>query len=143
MHWAVVEPSGRVKQDIRPTPARTHAMIGFEACALSLRCAGLAYLSDKGNSPPASKVRWTRGSRVGWSCNRARNNFAGPTCLPNGSGRGSGARMGLRLRYEIDRRFAPYVGYSWDWATGRTADYRRADGDRGEPRGRDRGQGWF
>jgi copper resistance protein B len=39
------------------------------------------------------------------------------------------AELGLRLRYEITRKFAPYVGVSWTWASGRTADYRRIDGE--------------
>jgi copper resistance protein B len=39
------------------------------------------------------------------------------------------AELGLRLRYEITRQFAPYVGVSWGWATGKTAQYRRADGE--------------
>lgn len=33
---------------------------------------------------------------------------------------------GLRLRYEVRREFAPYVGYAWSHAHGRTADLRRA-----------------
>ena len=47
-------------------------------------------------------------------------------------GIGSGlseAEAGLRLRYEITRRFAPYVGYAWSRAFGRTADLRQADGE--------------
>jgi copper resistance protein B len=35
---------------------------------------------------------------------------------------------GLRLRYEITRRFAPYVGIVREHAFGGTADLRRADG---------------
>ena len=30
--------------------------------------------------------------------------------------------LGLRLRYEFHRKFAPYVGYEHDWAFGETAD---------------------
>ncbi|HEY2345714.1 MAG TPA: copper resistance protein B [Xanthomonadaceae bacterium] len=36
---------------------------------------------------------------------------------------------GLRLRYEITRRFAPYIGMVREEAFGRTADFRRGDGD--------------
>ena len=38
------------------------------------------------------------------------------------------AEVGIRLRYEITRRFAPYIGVSYEAKTGRTADYARADG---------------
>jgi len=38
------------------------------------------------------------------------------------------AELGLRLRYEISRQFAPYIGVSYEAKTGRTADFARADG---------------
>lgn len=44
-----------------------------------------------------------------------------------GSGLGT-VEAGLRLRYEIDRRFAPYVGVVHERAFGRTADLRRDAG---------------
>ena len=47
-------------------------------------------------------------------------------------GIGSGlaeTEAGLRLRYEIRREFAPYVGYRWTHAHGRTADLRRGAGE--------------
>ena len=37
---------------------------------------------------------------------------------------------GLRLRYEISRKFAPYLGLTYEKRVGRTADLVRADGDR-------------
>ena len=37
--------------------------------------------------------------------------------------------LGLRLRYEIEREFAPYIGVSWERALGRTADFARDDGE--------------
>ncbi len=46
---------------------------------------------------------------------------------------GSGASdldSGLRLRYEITRKFAPYVGVIYERRFGRTADLVRADGGR-------------
>lgn len=41
---------------------------------------------------------------------------------------GSSAEAGLRLRYEIDRRFAPYVGLVHERSLGGTASLRRAAG---------------
>jgi hypothetical protein len=41
----------------------------------------------------------------------------------------SSAEFGLRLRYEIRRPFAPYVGVSYERALGRTADLARAHGE--------------
>ena len=36
---------------------------------------------------------------------------------------------GLRLRYEIKREFAPYVGVHWHQSFGGTADYHHAKGE--------------
>ncbi|HFQ90144.1 MAG TPA: copper resistance protein B [Desulfobulbus sp.] len=47
------------------------------------------------------------------------------------TGIGSGIsdlELGLRLRYEIRREFAPYVGINWIHLYGRTADYAREEG---------------
>ena len=39
------------------------------------------------------------------------------------------AEVGLRLRYEVSRRFAPYVGVEWTSALGETRDIREALGE--------------
>ena len=36
--------------------------------------------------------------------------------------------VGLRLRYEFTRKFAPYVGVTWSRKFGKTADFARAEG---------------
>ena len=47
-----------------------------------------------------------------------------------GSGSGfSSVEAGLRLRYEIRREFAPYVGVHWERVYGNTADFRREEGE--------------
>jgi copper resistance protein B len=38
------------------------------------------------------------------------------------------ASFGLRLRYEISRQFAPYIGVNWDRKFGDTADFARSAG---------------
>jgi copper resistance protein B len=48
----------------------------------------------------------------------------------NGLGQGlSDIALGLRLRYEFSRQFAPYIGVEWTSTYGDTADYRRAAGE--------------
>ena len=37
--------------------------------------------------------------------------------------------LGVRLRYEIRREFAPYIGIAWTSKFGETADFARAQGD--------------
>lgn len=48
--------------------------------------------------------------------------------IAQGSGL-SDVELGLRLRYEIRREFAPYIGFNWSKSYGNTADYRRQEGE--------------
>lgn len=57
-------------------------------------------------------------------------NFYGKDDPDRGIGSGlSTASFGLRLRYEITRQFAPYLGVTWDKTFGQTADYLRSEGE--------------
>ena len=54
------------------------------------------------------------------------------------SGIGSGissAELGLRLRYDVRREFAPYIGVNFEWLFGQTADFARAAGEDEEETG--------
>jgi copper resistance protein B len=41
----------------------------------------------------------------------------------------SDMELGLRLRYEVRREFAPYIGVNWTKKFGQTADFAKAGGD--------------
>ncbi len=41
----------------------------------------------------------------------------------------SNIEAGLRLRYEVKREFAPYIGIHWEKKIGKTADYAREEGE--------------
>jgi copper resistance protein B len=41
----------------------------------------------------------------------------------------SSAELGLRLRYDIRREFAPYIGVNFEKSFGRTADFARSSGE--------------
>ena len=41
----------------------------------------------------------------------------------------TGFETGLRLRYEFSRKFAPYIGVSWEQNLGETKDMLEADGE--------------
>ncbi|HEX7129632.1 MAG TPA: copper resistance protein B [Rhodanobacteraceae bacterium] len=57
-------------------------------------------------------------------------NFYGKGDPQRGIGPGlADADLGLRLRYEVTRQFAPYVGVAWLQHYGRTADLARARGE--------------
>lgn len=58
-------------------------------------------------------------------------NLYGKTDRMRGIGSGlSTAEVGLRLRYEFTRKFAPYIGVVYERAFGNTADLRRDDFER-------------
>ena len=60
---------------------------------------------------------------------RVELNLAAQSSRATGVGSGlSSAELGLRLRYEITRKLAPYVGVSFEGETGSTARYSRAAG---------------
>lgn len=61
---------------------------------------------------------------------RAELNFAAQHISENRIGSGlSDVELGLRLRYELKREFAPYVGISWDRRVGDTARLTRMAGE--------------
>jgi copper resistance protein B len=61
---------------------------------------------------------------------RAELNLYGKSDVENGIGSGlSDLSVGLRLRYEITRQFAPYVGVAWAGKFGNTADLARSAGE--------------
>ena len=60
-------------------------------------------------------------------------NFHGRDDPQRGIGSGlSDIEAGLRVRYEIRREFAPYIGVVWQQRFGRSRDYARAQGDQGD-----------
>ena len=60
---------------------------------------------------------------------RFETNFSMQRVERFGLGRGlNDVELGLRLRHEIDREFAPYFGVSWDRQLFGTADFVRQEG---------------
>jgi len=54
--------------------------------------------------------------------------FSNDEAIGVGSGL-STVEAGLRLRYEVVREFAPYIGISWSQAFGDTKEFQRIDGE--------------
>jgi copper resistance protein B len=119
------------RQDIRPRPARTWATLGIEGRApYQFEVQAAAFLSDKGQL--AARLESAYDQRITQRLivqPRVEFDLSAQDMPDQRIGSGlSSAELGLRLRYEIRREFAPYVGINWTWAAGRTADYARADG---------------
>lgn len=122
-----------VRQDIRPTPSRTYATIGIEGLSpYEFETEAALFLSNKGDL--LGRLEAWHDARLTQRLvlqPRAELNFSAQDVPEDRYGAGLvDAELGLRLRYEIRREFAPYVGVSWEQRTGKSADYARADRQR-------------
>ena len=124
-----------VRHDFKPGPGRTYATIGFEGIApYWFEVEGALFLSDKGDL--LARLEGYYDQRITQKLilqPRVELNFATQDVPANGIGSGlSDAELGLRLRYEITREFAPYIGISWERKFGDSARFARTAGDRVE-----------
>ena len=124
---------GGVRYDIRPTPSRAYATIGVEGLSpYMFEVGGALFLSDKGDL--LARLEGYYDQRITQRLilqPRVELNFAAQDVRANGIGAGlSDVELGLRLRYEIRREFAPYIGVSYDSKIGSSARFARADGER-------------
>ncbi|MDD0972116.1 MULTISPECIES: copper resistance protein B [Pseudomonas] len=133
--WDVV--SG-VRQDFKPGAPQTWAAFGLQGMALyNFEAEATAFIGENGQSA----VR-LEGDYDILLTNRlilqptAELNVYGKNDPQRGIGSGlANTEAGLRLRYEIRREFAPYIGVTWNRTYGHTADYAREEGeDRSEAR---------
>jgi copper resistance protein B len=126
--WDVV---AGIRHDIGEGPSRTWAAFGVQGLApYRFEVSATAYLGQAGRAAARLEAEYdtlfTNRLILQW---RAEANLHGKGDPAVGIGSGlSTLEGGLRLRYEIDRQFAPYIGLERDWSFGRTADLRRADG---------------
>jgi copper resistance protein B len=133
--WDVV--SG-VRQDFKPGAPQTWAAFGLQGMALyNFEAEATAFIGEGGQSA----IR-LEGDYDILLTNRL---ILQPTAELNVYGKndpqrriGSGlanSEAGLRLRYEMRREFAPYIGVTWNRTYGNSADYAREEGeDRSEAR---------
>jgi copper resistance protein B len=120
-----------VRQDIRPSHGRTYATVGFEGLApYWFDVSGAAFISPKGEL--LGRLEGYEDFRLTQRVilqPRAEVNLSAQTVPELGIGSGvSNLELGLRLRYEIKREFAPYIGVSYDRKFGASAALARARG---------------
>ena len=120
-----------VRQDFKPRD-RSYVTVGVEGRApYWLDVEGALFVSTKGEVLARAEGTYDLRLTQKWILQpRAELNFAAQDTRATRIGSGlSNAELGLRLRYEIRREFAPYIGVSWDRRFGKTADYARAAGE--------------
>jgi copper resistance protein B len=121
-----------LRQDFRPDPQRTYALIGIEGLApYWFELQGQLLVSNKGDVHARGKAGYTQ--RITQSLvvePEVEVDFA----FQNVPALNVGAsferlEMGARIRYEHNRSLAPYVGVNWERKLGGTADLARAAGE--------------
>ena len=127
--WDVV---AGVRHDFKPGASRDFVAIGVQGLApYKFEVEATAYIGQSGQAGARLEVEYETllSNRLILQPLVEVNAYAGNDAR-RGIGAGLGtAEAGLRLRYEITRQFAPYIGIVHERAFGRTADMRRADGD--------------
>lgn len=123
---------GGLRYDIRPKPNRAYATVGLEGLAPSFfELEAFAFLSNKGEL--MARLGGYYDQRITQRLilqPSAELNFAAQSSREIGVGAGlSDAEIGLRLRYDIRRDFAPYIGVQYEHAFGRTRRYLRDEGE--------------
>lgn len=121
-----------VRHDFRPDPSRTYAVVGIEGVApYWFHLSGQLFLSDKGDF--RARAEGSYDQRITQSLilsPRAEFNLSAQDMPAIGVGSGpTDVELGLRLRYEVRKEFAPYVGVEWSRKVGDTARYASAAGE--------------
>ena len=120
------------RHDFRPSPERDWFALGFKGLApywfdvdATLYAGGNGTISGRLDAEYEFMIT----QRLILSP-ELETSFYGKGDPERGIGSGfSGLELGLRLRYEIRREFAPYIGVNWEKLFGGTADYAREDGE--------------
>jgi copper resistance protein B len=115
-----------VRQDLQAPLHQTYATFGFEGLApYWFEVSGAVFVSTRGNVLGRLEGYYDQNITQRLILQpRVELNFAAQNTPEEQVGVGfTNAELGLRLRYEITREFAPYVGVSYDTKVGQTAAY--------------------
>lgn len=120
-----------VRQEIRPRPMRTHAAVAIEGLApYFFHVTAAGFLSHRGEV--TGRIEASYDQRITQRLilqPRGELNLSAQDIPVLRTGAGlTEAELGFRLRYELKKEFASYVGVAWTWLSGKTADFARTDG---------------
>lgn len=124
---------GGMRYDLDSKPGRGWAAIGIEGLApLFFHVSATGYASDEGHL--AAKLEGSYDLLLTQMLilqPQAEMNFYSKADPARETGSGlSDIDLGLRLRYEFSRKFAPYIGVTYESKFGGTAEFARAAGER-------------
>lgn len=124
--WSV---QAGVAHDFSDGPSRNWATVGVQGLApYWFEVEAALYVGDRGRTAARFAAEYEMFLTQRWVLQpKVELNLYGQRDRENDLGAGlSDASFGLRLRYEIRREFAPYVGLVWSRLLGATADLARS-----------------
>jgi copper resistance protein B len=120
-----------IRQDLTG-PDRTHAVVGVQGLMpYMFEVDAAAFLSNKGDLTARIEAEYDQRITQRLTLQpRAEVNLSAQDIPELGVGSGiDNLELGLRLRYEIAREFAPYVGIEQEWKLGGSRDFARIAGE--------------
>lgn len=121
-----------MRHDFKPDPDRTFAAFGLEGLApYWFEVEATAYISEDGDISAGFEAEYDLLlSQKLILQPRFETSVAVQEVEKYGVGRGlNDIELGVRLRYEIRREFAPYIGVSWSRKLGETKDLAQDEGE--------------
>ena len=113
-----------IRHDLRPAPDRTYAVIGIQGLAKQ-------FVSETGDVSARfeAEVDWLLTQRlILQPLIEADLAFSEDRRIHSGAGINK-VEAGLRLKYEVRREFAPYIGLHYERKVGATANFARDEGE--------------
>jgi len=121
-----------VRRDFLPSPSRNWVVLGLQGLSpYFFEIDTALFIGEQGRTA----LRFEAGYDLRLTQKlilspEAEVNLYGKDDAELGIGAGlSDIELGLRLRYEFKREFAPYIGVNWSRNYGKTAEYARAAGE--------------
>jgi len=121
-----------IRHDFKPEPIRTFAALGVQGLApYWFEVEATAYISDDGDLSAVLEAEYDLLLTQRLILQpRFETSVAVQEVEKYGIGKGvNDIELGVRLRYEFRREFAPYIGISWSRKIGETADLAEDDGE--------------
>jgi copper resistance protein B len=114
-------------------PSHTYAVVGVQGLApYRFGVQAAAFISERGKVSGRAEIEYDLLLTQRWVLQpRFATNIALQEVKERGIGRGvNDIEFGLRLRYEVKREFAPYMGLAWQKRYGRAAEFAQDRGER-------------
>ena len=115
-----------LRQDIRPDDGPSWAVLGLQGLApYFFETEAAMFISESGDTAVSLSTEYELLLTQRWILSpEIEMDFHGQNDRAAGTGSGlSDIQAGVRLRYEIRREFAPYIGINWNRKFGNTADF--------------------